>query len=155
MTAWRPAPIRQDEMSRDTEEQKQGAGSEPVTIAAIVEPPAAQPSTKPRGLGDAIKQLFREVKKALTGKTPATKPKRRRKRGEDTRGLFKKLARKILAPVVQSIFAADFAWFMPPDEPDETQRLMMRQAHSQDDAWQRHANAAFPQDHQDHLSPRP
>lgn len=96
------------------------------------------------------------MKKALTGKAAAPKPKgRRKRRDEDTRGLFKKLAMKILAPVARSIFHAEFAWFMPPDELDETQRLMKRQAHSQDDAWQRHADAAFPQDHQDHLSPRP
>jgi len=36
---------------------------------------------------------------------PAPKPKRRRKkRDEDKRGLFKKLALKILRPVVRSIF---------------------------------------------------
>jgi hypothetical protein len=155
MTARRPAPIRRDEISRDIEEQKQGAGTEPVMIAAIAEPPAAQPSAKPSGFGDAIKRLFGEVKKTLTGKAVALKPKRRRKRGEDTRGLFKKLAMKILAPVARSIFHADFAWFMPPDELDETQRLMMRQTHTQNDGWMPHANAAFPPDHQNHLSPRP
>jgi hypothetical protein len=127
-----------------------------VTTAQITEQPAPQASAKPRSLGDAIKRLFGQVKKALTDKAAAPKPKgRRKRRDEDTRGLFKKLAMKILAPVARSIFHADFAWFMQPDELDETQRLMMRQAHSQDDAWQRHANAAFPQDHQDHLSLRP
>jgi hypothetical protein len=110
--------------------------------------------TKPAGLGGSLKQLFGKVVKALTGKAAAPKPKRRRRRGEDTRGLFKKLAMKILAPVARSIFHAEFGWFLPPDEPDETQRLMMRQWQRQDDNWQQDDNRALRSDQPNHLSPR-
>lgn len=85
---------------------------------------------------------------------PKPKPKRRRRRDDDTRGLFKKLAMKILAPVARSMFPVDFAWFMPPDEPDETQRLLGRQWRSQDDTRQQHDNQAFRSDQSNHLSPR-
>jgi hypothetical protein len=92
--------------------------------------------------------------KALTGKSTAPKPKRRRKRGEDTRSLFKRLAMKILAPVVRAIFElGDFNCFTPPDELDETQRRMMRQWHSQDETWQQHGNDAFRNDQQNYPSP--
>jgi hypothetical protein len=50
--------------------------------------------------------------------------------------------------IAQSIFDADdFNCFTAPDELGETQRLMMRQMRSRDDAWQQHANGAFPRDH--------
>ena len=84
------------------------------------------------------------------------KPKRRRKRTEDTCGLFKKLAMKILAPVLRSVFDADdFNWLTPPDELDETQRLLQRERYSQDAMWQQHDNEASHRDQTNHLFPRP
>jgi hypothetical protein len=97
------------------------------------------------------------VVKAITGKAPALqpKPKRRRRRDEDTRGLFKKLAMKILAPVVRSIFGLDdFNCFTPPDELDETQRLMQREYHSQQAISQHDHGQPFHYDQTNHLSPR-
>jgi hypothetical protein len=38
---------------------------------------------KPRSLGASIKQLFREVKRALTASAPAPEPKPRRRRKDD------------------------------------------------------------------------
>jgi hypothetical protein len=117
---------------------------------------SAVESPRPRSLAGAIKQLFWEAKKAITGAVPALKPKRRRrKRDEDTRGLFKKLAMKLLAPVVRSIFdPGDFHWFTPPDELDETQRLMRREWQNQG-AMQQHSadNQASHHDQSNHLSP--
>jgi hypothetical protein len=46
----------------------------------------------------AIKQLFRAVVEALTGKTPPPQPTQRRKRTEETRGGFK-LARTAIRRV--------------------------------------------------------
>jgi len=126
-------------------------GSQLVSAAVVREPPG---SDRPRSLFGAIKQLFRAVAKAVTTH-PTPKPKRRRKRDEDTRGLFKKLAMKILAPVMRSIFHHDdFNCFTPPDELDETQRLLMREQHSRYALWQHDHNHASDYDQSNHLSPR-
>jgi len=111
---------------------------------------------KPAGLGENLKRLFRKAVTALTQREPSPKPKRRRKRTEDTYGLFKKLAMKILAPVLRSVFDADdFNWLTPPDELDETQRLLQRERYSQDAMWQQHDNEASHRDETNHLFPRP
>jgi hypothetical protein len=153
MMAWRPAPIRQEEPQRDKGERDPKADNPPVSSAAIAEPPGSA-KAQPRGFAGTIKQLFKDAMKALTGKSAAPKPKRRRKRGEDARGLFKKLAMKILAPVVRLVFHTDdFNWLTPPDELDETQRLLQRELHSQDAMWHQHDNEAFHRDQPNHLFP--
>jgi hypothetical protein len=154
MTDWRTAPIRQEEIDRDND-QKAKAESQPAGTSAILEP-RAEGKAQHRSFAGQIKDLFRNVMEALTGKSIAPNPKRRRKRGEDTRGMFKKLAMKILAPVVRRIIdPGEFHWFSPPDELDETQRLIMRQWHSEDAWWQQHGNDAFRYDQSNnHLSPR-
>jgi hypothetical protein len=152
MMAWRSAPIRQ-EPQRDKGERDAKTDDPPVTAAAVGEPPGSA-TAKPRSFAGTIKQLFKDAMKALTGKSAAPKPQRRRKRGEDTRGLFKKLAIKILGPVVRSVFDADdFNWFAPPDELDETQRLLQRERYSQDTTWQQHDNEASHRDQTNHLFP--
>ena len=109
MTAWRPAPIRQDEISRDNITQKHGPGGQPASVTEIAEKPAAQARSMPRSFGDAIRRLFREVKEALTGKDPAPKPKPRKKRTtEDTGRAFLRVARKLgryvrRGPVIQTL----------------------------------------------------
>lgn len=152
--AWRPAPIRQEEPQRDKGERDPKTDNPPLTAAAIAEQPG-EAKAHPRSIVGTIKQLFKDAMKALTGKSATPKPKRRRKRTEDTRGLFKRLAMKILAPVVRSVFDADdFNWFAPPDELDETQRLLQRERYSQNAMWQQHGNEALRDDRSNHLSPR-
>jgi hypothetical protein len=149
MTDWRTAPIRQEEIDRDND-QKAKTESQPAGITTILEPPA-EGKAQNRSFAGKIKDLFRNAMKALTGKSTAPKPKRRRKHGEDTRSLFKRLAMKLLAPVLRTIFElGDFNCFSPPDELDETERLMMRQWHSQDDMGQQHGNDAFRHDQQNY-----
>jgi hypothetical protein len=153
MMAWRPDPIRQEEIPRDNRE-KDNRADDPPFIAPTIAEPAREAKAQPPGIVGKIKQLFKDAMKALTGKSAAPKPKRRRKRGEDTRGLFKKLAMKILGPVVRSVFDADdFNWFTPPDELDETQRLLQRELYSQDAIWQHHDNEASHRDQTNHLFP--
>lgn len=87
----------------------------------------------------------------------APKPRRRRKREDDTRGLFKKLAMKILAPAPETIFAlGDFNCFTPPAALDETQRRLLRERTSQNALWRthQHHNQPVHYDHSTHLSPR-
>jgi hypothetical protein len=61
-------------------------------------------------LGAAIKQLFRDVKTALTGKAPAAQPTQRRRRGEDTgQAAFRMAARKIVRRVVVTLPAEAYA----------------------------------------------
>jgi hypothetical protein len=152
MTRWRTAPIRQDETSRDNDEKEPRAESQP---ASFDPEPLPEANAEPRSFGGKIKALFRDAMKALTSKSPAPKPKRRRKRGEDTRGLFKKLARKIMAPVVRLVFDVDdFHWSTPPDELDETQRLIQRKRYSHTDVWAQHDHYQdFRHDHSNDLSP--
>jgi len=151
--AWRPAPIRQEEPQRDEGERDPKTDNPPATAAAIAEQPGGA-GAKPRSFVGKIKQLFRDAIKAVTGKAPDPKPKRRSKRTDDTRGLFKKLAIKILGPVVRSVFDADdFNWFAPPDELDETQRLLQRERYSQDAMWQQHDTEASHPDRTNHLFP--
>jgi hypothetical protein len=153
MTAWRPAPARQEKIQRDNGEKDNRADNPLVNAPAIAVQPG-EAKAQPRSIVGTIKQLFKDAVKALTGKSSAPKPKRRRKRTEDTRGLFKRLAMKILAPVVRSVFDADdFNWFTPPDEPDETQRLLQRERYAQDAAWQQHNDEAFRHDQTNHLFP--
>jgi hypothetical protein len=114
MTAWRPAPIRQDEISRDNDSQKHGPGSQPASVTEIAGQPAAQTRSIPRSVGDAIRRLFREVKEALTGKSPVPEPKPRRKRtsGETGRA-FRMLVRKIVRRTARmpAVFPIDgFLW---------------------------------------------
>lgn len=117
----------------------------------IAEPPATKPRLFAAG---AIKRLFRKVAKAVITEL-APKPRRKRKRDDDTRGLFKRLAMKILAPVARAIFDPDdFNWSTPPEELDETQRLLMRERHGNNAFWQQEHNQDFHYDHSDHLSPR-
>lgn len=63
--------------------------------------PAAE-SPRAHGLASAIKQLFREAKRALTGKElSAPTPKQRRRRTDDTgRAAFKMAARNIMRRAV-------------------------------------------------------
>jgi hypothetical protein len=101
-----------------------------------------------------IKTLFRAIAKAvITDKAP--KPKRRRKRDEDTRGLFKKLALKILRPVVRSIFHdSAFSRYVPPPQLDDTQRWKLRHSHHHDTAHNHGHNQALRSERPNHLSLR-
>lgn len=108
---------------------------------------------KPGRFAEALKQLFRQVAKAIITDHPAPKPKRRRKRIEDTRGLFKKAMKKILLPVVRSLFDFEFLHH-PPDELDETQRLIRRERNSHGDMRQSHEDHTFHYGQSNHLSPR-
>jgi hypothetical protein len=99
MTAWRTAEVHQADTDRDTRGKDHGTGSQPVTEAAIREPLAAEVSPRPRlFFPGAIKQLFRQVKAALTPEAQAPEPKTRarRKGGEDTGRAFRMTATKIM-----------------------------------------------------------
>ena len=97
MTAWRTPIVRQAENTSDSGKDH-STGSQPESAAPIRDPPAADRSAKPRGFAGAIKQLFRDVKKAITGEAPAPPPQRRRT--EDTRSGFRPAAVRL----VRSIF---------------------------------------------------
>lgn len=115
------------------------------------EKPTGQPAPRP-SFGQAIKELFRAVAKAVITDL-APKPKRRRKRDEDTRGLFKKLAMKILAPITRAIREPE-PWFKPPAALDDTQRWLMRERQRQNAFQQQQHQQAFHYDRRNHLSPR-
>ena len=98
MTAWRTPIVRQAENTSDSGKDH-STGSQPESAAPIRDPPAADRSAKPRlFLPSAIKQLFHEVKKALTFN--AKNPVQRRRRTEDTRSGFRAAAVRL----VRSIF---------------------------------------------------
>ena len=94
------------------------------------------------------------AKAVITDKAP--KPKRRpKKRDEDTRGLFKKLAMKILRQAVRPIFHdSAFNRFAPPHKLDNTQRRMLRQWDNQSAAHHQHGNQAPRPAPSNHLSLR-
>ena len=58
------------------------------------EPPRTT-EPKPRGLGQNLKQLFRKAVKALMGRKPTPKPKRRRKSSGETERAFAMVAREL------------------------------------------------------------
>jgi hypothetical protein len=100
-----------------------------------------------------LKDSFRAVAKAVITEL-APKPTRRRKRGEDTRGLFKKLAMKILGHLARATRREPDPWYMPPIPLDETQRWLMREQQSQNAFQQQEHQQAFHYDQRNHLSPR-
>jgi hypothetical protein len=105
-------------------------------------------------LGDKIKALFRAVAKAIITDL-APKPKRRpRKREEDTRGLFKKLAMRIPGHVARASRRQPDPRFVPPAALDDTQRWLMRERQRQNVFRQQQHQQAFHYDRRDHLSPR-
>jgi hypothetical protein len=119
----------------------------------IAEPPASNPRPRLFAAG-AIKKLFGKIAKAVITEL-APKPRRPRKRDDDTRGLFKRLAMKILAPVPETIFGFwDCNCFMPPTTLDETQRRLFRECTSGPALTQSHQTHAAHYDHSTHLSPR-
>jgi hypothetical protein len=112
------------------------------------------PQPRPRLFSAAkIRELFGKIAAAVTGKPTPSLKARRKKRGEDTRGLFRKLAMKVFNRLVRTIPEPD-PWFMPPGELDDTQRLLMRQRQAQEGFWQQQHNQAFHYDPRNHLSPR-
>jgi hypothetical protein len=130
--------------------------SQPQAAAApiIAEPPARKPRPRVFAAG-AIKRLFSKIAKAVITEL-APKPRRKRKRDDDTRGLFKRLAMRLLAPAAETIFALwDFNCFTPPAALDETQRLLLRERYSGAAVSQSHQNQAVHYDHSTDLSPRP
>jgi ATP-dependent exoDNAse (exonuclease V) alpha subunit len=126
----------------------------PESVLPAHEPATAPAPAKTLRSAEPLKQQFRQVAKAVIT-APAPKPKRRRKRGEDTRGLFKRAMKKILFPVVRSIFdMGDSMKYAPPDELDETQRLIFRQWNAQGGMDMAHHNEAFHYAQSNYLSPR-
>jgi hypothetical protein len=108
MTAWRPAPIRQEETRREKDEKEEGPEETAVSAAAVIELPG-EANAKPRGFAGTIKQLFRDAMKTLTGRAPVPEPKPRKKRTtDDTGGAFFRAARKFVGhirrrPVIQTL----------------------------------------------------
>jgi len=108
MTAWRPAPIRQEETQREKDEKEARPLETQVSVAAIAEQPS-ETSAKPRSFAGTMKQLFRDAMKALTGKTPAPETKSRKKRTTDDTGrAFFRAARKFVGhirrrPAIQTL----------------------------------------------------
>lgn len=156
MIAWRTTLVRQAETTADNGGNDHGTDSQPVSAAPIIAE-FAPTKLRPRLFAaGAIKRLFSKIAKAVIMEL-APKPRRRRKREDDTRGLFKRLAMKILAPAPETIFALwDFNCFTPPAALDETQRLLLRERISQNVLWQtqQNHNQAVHYDHSTHLSPR-
>jgi|GEM_PF-4187610 len=77
----------------------------------------------------------------------------------DTHGLFQKAALQVLAAVkkvTKPKFREPDPWFMPPAALDNTQRLLMRQRHAQND-YRQHPTPQHQTFHSataQHLSPR-
>ena len=99
MTAWRTAPVCQADTTKGNNENDHGATSQTLTAAVIPEQPSAARSS--RGFAASIKQLFREVKHALTASIDAVpKPKKRtRRRSGEVWAGFRMAARKIMRGV--------------------------------------------------------
>lgn len=108
MTAWRPAPICQEESHREKDEKEKGPEETAVSAAPVTEPPG-EANAKPRGFAGTIKQLFRDVMKTLTGRAPVPEAKPRKKRTTDDTGrAFFRAARKFVGqirrrPVIQTL----------------------------------------------------
>ena len=118
-------------------------------------PPPTQHPAKAGSLFPKIRELFGKLAEFLTGKPTPYAAARRKRRDEDTRRLYKRLAMKVLAPVMRSIATADdFNCFTPPDALDETQRLMLRERRNQDAMQQPGHSQVFSYDQQNNLSPR-
>jgi len=132
MTAWRTPIIRQAENTADDRHRTTGGASQPET-ATIHDRPAAAETPRPRLFSAVkIKELFGKLAEAVTGKpTPSLAAKRKRRR-EETGGLFKRLAIKLLTIVARVKFPEPDPWYMPPAELDNTQRLLLRQRTAQD-----------------------
>jgi hypothetical protein len=81
----------------ETDQRKSDENDYPVILLpAVPEPSSAQGRGVPPSFAGTINQLFREVKRAVTGKAcPAPKPKRRRRSGE-VWASFRMAARKIM-----------------------------------------------------------
>lgn len=96
----RPRPILSEEPAGGTGPEDHGTASEPVSAAAIPDRAAADYPRPRLFLPGAIMQLFREVKKAITGEAPAPEPIQRRRRTEDTGRVFRMTAQKIMRRAV-------------------------------------------------------
>lgn len=113
------------------------------------DPSAAAP--KPRHfLPGVIRQLFRDVAKAVI-QTLAPSPAVRRKRQDETRKGFRMFARKITSKIVRSIFDAPALW-QPPDYDEHAERLRLLEMSEQEDFNQHHDNDAFHHAEEEHLS---
>jgi hypothetical protein len=112
MTAWRTAPVHQAE-TKGNNGKHHDATSHPVSAAAVGD--QTPRATIPRSLSGSIKQLFREVKQALTaGIHLASEPRTRsRRRSGKTRSGFR-LTAGILTRVMRSMFhTSGFLWQSP------------------------------------------
>lgn len=147
MTAWRAPIVRQAETSRDNGEKDHGTGSQPVSAAVAIREPPGAARAKPRSFAGAIMQLFREVKKAITGAAPAPHPRQRRRRTDETWRGFK-MATGIMRRVVHSIF---HPW-EPPAELDDAQRQQLYW-NDQASMHQFQETHSFHCDESNHLSP--
>ena len=56
---------------------------------------------RPRPFVSAIKEQFREAMRRLTGRSPAPKPRKARRKGDETEHAFRKVARSILRPLLR------------------------------------------------------
>jgi hypothetical protein len=137
MTTGRPRPILPEQPSGGNDE-KDSAGS--------------SPPAKIQYLPGVLKQLFRDVKKALTSKPPAPQPtKQRRRREEETRGGFRLAGVAVMRRVARSFFkASNFPW-EPPDQLDEDQRIQ-RWHENNIDVYHAEESEHFHYAEQNHLS---
>ena len=101
-------------------------------------------------LPGAIKQLFREVAKAVI-QTLAPSPAVRRKRQDETRKGFRMFARKITPRIIRSIFD-DGAFWLPPDHDEHAEYLRLLEMSEQEDFPQEHDDGAFHHAEAEHLS---
>jgi hypothetical protein len=103
--------------------------------------PSADAPKRRHFLPGAIKQLFREVAKAVI-QTIAPSPAARRKRQDETRKGFRMFARKITPKIVRSIFD-DHAFWLPPDHDEHAEYLRLLEMSAQEDFNQHYDNGAF------------
>jgi len=128
MTAWRTAPVCQADTTKGNNDNNHGAISQPVTAAPIPKQPSAVRSSC--GFAASIKQLFREVKQALTASIDgAPKPKKRNRGSGEAQSGFRLAAitafRRVVGILSPHGFSAHwepFTWLRlwEYDEPADT-----------------------------------
>jgi len=108
------------------------------------------PDRKARRFTEGIRQLFRDVKAALTHKTPILHPAKRRRKG-DPQGGFRLAVKQVLRRVQRSIFDPEHFLSERPDEMDESQRLHLWHQNNQEGEYF-YENAPSNPEPQEHLS---
>ena len=134
-------------------------------IPAEAKPGQLRTERSIQSFAGTIKQLFREVKQALTSRAPAPQPKPKRRK-EDPRGLFsiartafnkrplpasRTMARALLQPVIEARF--DLGWWDFPLDYDGHAEYIRMLEMAEQGYNEQHQDGGFHYGEQDHLYP--